>query len=92
LVDAHILGLEWSLKKRESGVFNLGTKNGFSVKEVIEETKNVIDKDFDVETHGRRAGDPAILVADNERAVKILKWEPKFSLRDMIESDYLFRK
>jgi UDP-glucose 4-epimerase len=51
----------------------LGTKNGFSVKEVIAETKKVIDKRFEVDTHGRRAGDPGILVADNERAVRILK-------------------
>ncbi len=92
LVDAHILGLEWSMKTNKSDIFNLGTKTGYSVKEVVEQTKKVINKNFEVDTLGRRAGDPGVLVADNEKASKILKWKPKHSLSDMIESDYLFRK
>ena len=92
LVDAHILGLEWSMKTNKSNIFNLGVKNSYSVKEVIEKTKKVINKNFKVEIHGRRPGDPAILVANNDKALKILKWKPKYSLSDMIESDYLFRK
>lgn len=92
LVDAHILGLEWILKNKKNNIFNLGTKKGFTVKEVVAEAKNVINKRFNVPIKGRRAGDPATLVADNSKAIKILKWKARYSLKDMIESDYLFRK
>ena len=92
LVDAHIMGFKWSLKNNESNIFNLGTKSGYSVKEIIKETELVLRKKINVEVKPRRIGDPDILIANNKRASNILNWKPKHSLGQIIESDYIFRK
>lgn len=87
LADAHILALERLQNGGESTVFNLGNGKGFSVKEVIEVAREVTGRDIKVEEAGRRAGDPAVLIASSEKAVKELKWEPQYnSLERIIES------
>ena len=44
-------------------------------------------KDFAVAEQGRRAGDPAILLASSAKIKKELKWEPQFSkIEDIIET------
>ncbi len=78
LADAHILALEYLLEGKESSVFNLGYGLGYSVKEVIETAKKVTGIDFLVEEAERRPGDPPVLVADNAKIKKVLKWEPKY--------------
>ncbi len=79
LVDAHILALEYLLKGGESNVFNLGNNVGFSVKEIIEKTKEVTKQDIPTKYGERRAGDPAMLVASAEKAKTVLGWEPKYT-------------
>lgn len=86
LAKAHILGMEKMLNENRSLNYNLGSGEGFSVKEVIEKVKKVTGKEFKVETVEKRAGDPAILVADSQKAKKELGWEPGFSLEEIIES------
>ena len=86
LAKAHILGMEKMLKENKSLNYNLGSGEGFSVKEVIEKVKEVTGKDFKVETVEKRAGDPAILVANSEKAKKELGWEPEYSLEEIIDS------
>ncbi len=76
LVDAHILALNYLLKTKKSEVFNLGNGNGFSVQQVIAEAEKVVGKKIAVEVKGRRAGDPAILIADASKAKKLLGWQP----------------
>lgn len=90
LARAHVLGVEYAAKGN-SNTFNLGSKNGFTVKEVLEATEKLGHK-VNYEFGPRRAGDPANLVASNERAVSILNWKPTFSLEEMIESDLNWRK
>ena len=87
LVDAHILAIEKLRKTEESGTYNLGNGNGFSVKEVIEATRKVTGKEIPAVVAPRRAGDPAQLVASSEKAKKELGWKPKYdTLESMIES------
>ena len=83
LAKAHILGMEKMLKENKSLNYNLGSGEGFSVKEVIEKVKEVTGKDFKVETVEKRAGDPAVLVANSEKAKKELGWEPEYSLEEL---------
>lgn len=66
--------------------FNLGTKSGFSVNEIITAFEEVIGRDIDVETVGRRVGDPPLLVADPSKFIKKTKFQYKHSesLHDMI--------
>ena len=86
LAKAHILGMEKMLKENKSLNYNLGSGEGFSVKEVIEKVKEVTGKDFKVETVEKRAGDPAVLVANSEKAKKELGWSPEYSLEEIIKS------
>ncbi|MBS4200421.1 UDP-glucose 4-epimerase GalE [Bacillus sp. FJAT-49732] len=87
LVNAHILAIEKLRKTGESGTYNLGNGNGFSVKEVIETARKVTGKEIPEKVAPRRAGDPAKLVASSEKAKKELGWKPQHdSLESMIES------
>ena len=61
-----------------SVTLNCGYGRGFSVLEVIETVKRVSGVDFKVELAGRRAGDPARIVAASDRARAALKWQPHF--------------
>ncbi len=87
LCDAHLLALELMMKNNKSARFNLGNGKGFSVKQVIDVAKQVSGKDFKVTMEPRRAGDPAVLVADANLATQTLNWQPKFAqLEDIVRT------
>ncbi len=92
LVNAHILGMEWSLKNNQSDIFNLGTGEGYSVQEVLDQAIKVLNINIKNEVGPRRAGDPAKLYSDTSKVRKILGWKPKYTLDEIIESEYNFRK
>jgi len=79
LCDAHLLALQNLLKNSISKKYNLGNGNGFSVQEVIDVAKQVTDKQIKVVDAPRRAGDPAILIADMALAKQELNWQPKYA-------------
>jgi UDP-glucose 4-epimerase len=79
LCTAHLLALEKLIKGSGSKQYNLGNGDGFSVLEVIELTQKITSRDFPVVHADRRAGDPAILVADSTLANLELEWKPEFS-------------
>lgn len=79
LAAAHVLALRYLDSGGESGVFNLGSGEGFSVKEVIDVARAVTGSPIPESLSPRRPGDPARLVASGEKARKILGWEPKQS-------------
>ena len=56
---------------------NVGYGRGYSVLEVIDTVKRVSGVDFEVRLAGRRAGDPATIVASNARIRRELGWEPR---------------
>lgn len=81
LAAAHVEGirmLQDNSQNSFSEVFNVGYKKGFSVKEIIECVKRHCNIDFRVEVQNRRAGDPAILISNNEKLLEKSKWIPKF--------------
>ncbi|WP_106768431.1 UDP-glucose 4-epimerase GalE [Paenibacillus faecalis] len=87
LADAHLRAVDYLRRGEDSNVFNLGNGLGFSVKEVIEVSKQVTGRDIPVVIEARRAGDPAVLVASSEKARNILGWKPAYNkLEDIIES------
>lgn len=92
LAQAHLLALKYLDNGGETNYFNLGTKDGNSVKEVFEACERVTGKTIPTEILPRRAGDPASLVADNTKAKKTLGWEPIKTLDDSIKSAYLWEK
>lgn len=87
LAKAHLLALDRLMKGEPSTIYNLGNGKGFSVKEVIEVSRNVTNREIKSEVAERRAGDPAVLIASSEKAMKELGWNPKFnSLETIIET------
>jgi UDP-glucose 4-epimerase len=78
LVRAHSDALTYLRGGGESVTLNCGYSRGFSVLEVIETVKRVSGVDFQVELTGRRAGDPAQVVAASDRARALLRWQPHF--------------
>jgi UDP-glucose 4-epimerase len=78
LVRAHSDALAYLRGGGDSITLNCGYGRGFSVLELIETVKRVAGIDFPVELRGRRAGDPAQIVASAERARTILGWQPQF--------------
>ena len=85
LADAHVLGLRRLLEGQGSGVFCLGTGAGYSVREMIEASRLVTNRDVPVVIGDRRPGDAAALVCSSTRAREELGWEPQRStLRQMI--------
>lgn len=77
LADAHILAVEKLREGFESNIYNLGSGNGFTVKEMIEAARKVTNHPIPAKVCERRAGDPAKLVASSEKARKELNWQPK---------------
>ena len=70
LCEAHSLALHKMIETDKSARYNLGNGKGFSVKQVIDVAKEVSGNDFKVSIEPRRAGDPAVLVADSTLAQK----------------------
>ncbi|HVA02063.1 MAG TPA: UDP-glucose 4-epimerase GalE [Terriglobia bacterium] len=79
LGEAHVLALEHLAKGGESTALNLGTGQGHSVLEVIAAAGKVSRCPIPSKNGPRRAGDPAVLVADPSKAQKVLGWRPRFS-------------
>lgn len=92
LAKAHVLALDYLEKGGETNFFNLGTNNGNSVKEVFSVCEKVTGEKIPVDIQPRREGDPAILVADNQKAKKVLGWVPEKTLEDSILSAYNWAK
>ena len=74
LAEAHVRALEYLNEGKPSLKCNLGTGIGYSVKEVIAVAQEVTGRDIKVVEEGRRAGDPAALVADVSTAKNVLGW------------------
>ncbi|AHI27726.1 UDP-glucose 4-epimerase GalE [Marinobacter similis] len=89
LAKAHVMALDYMAQGGESSVLNCGYGRGFTVNEVIDVVKAQSGVDFPVEQVGRRAGDPAALMADNARIKATLGWTPDFDNLDTIVSTAL---
>ncbi|MGA2832366.1 MAG: UDP-glucose 4-epimerase GalE [Terracidiphilus sp.] len=87
LADAHLLALkelETPAAAKAGLIFNLGNGQGFSVREVIESARRITGHAIPTETHPRRPGDPAVLVASSEKAISELCWKPRYTKLDEI--------
>jgi UDP-glucose 4-epimerase len=80
LVDAHLLALD--RLDRTLGAFNLGSRDGFSVRQIVKSVEAVTGRPLPVIEAPRRAGDPPVLIGDSTRAKTELGWSPKHSTMD----------
>jgi UDP-glucose 4-epimerase len=87
LAAAHSAALRHLRAGGASDIFNCGYSTGYSVLEVIEAVKRAAGLSFEVRTSGRRAGDPASLVAQSAKIRSALGWQPRFDDLDRIVAD-----
>ena len=93
LASAHSLALKRLMNGGESRIYNLGNGTGFSVKEMIDIARKVTGHEIPAKVAPRRAGDPAILIASSEKAMKELNWKPNFnSVETIIETAWNWHK
>ena len=86
LADAHLLALQHARPGVHS-IYNLGSGTGFSVREVIDCCRRVTGRPIAAVDVERRAGDPAVLIASSEKAMRELGWLPTRTTIDEIVSD-----
>lgn len=79
LAEAHVLALRSMEDKPVQAVFNLGTGQGYSVREIISWVERITGKKVNLRIRPRRRGDVPILMASKEKATRELQWEPRYS-------------
>ena len=86
IARGHVNAYEHSSTQQINEIFNLGSGHGFSAKEILDEIFKILQVETKVEVNARRPGDPPSLVSEISKAKNLLSWEPKYSLKEMIES------
>ena len=87
LIDAHMRALQY-LTPSEHHVFNIGSGTGFSVAQVVASVSRVKGAPLPTVDAARRAGDPAVLVANIDKAEMLLNWRPVRTLDQMVEDTF----
>lgn len=86
LNEAHLLALDYLLNGGKSEIINLGTGTGNSVMEIVKTVQDITGATFDITTGPTRKGEYPKMIASTEKAKSILKWEPKRTLSDSVNS------
>lgn len=90
LVKAHKLAYEYLKKENKSDCFNLGSEQGYSVKEVFDCAQKVTGRNINYEIMPRRDGDAVVLLANSSKAKNILGWKCEKTLEESIKTAYLW--
>ena len=78
LASAHLLALQ-GLEKHETLICNLGSGEGFSVRQIVDLARKVTAHPIPAREMPRRAGDPAVLIASSDKIRRLLGWNPRYS-------------
>ncbi|MCX6560940.1 MAG: UDP-glucose 4-epimerase GalE [Candidatus Aminicenantes bacterium] len=84
LAEAHVLALEHLLAGGAGGVLNLGTNQGYSVRQVLARAERVTGRPVPFVERPRRLGDVPVLLASAEKAERVLGWKRRYSDLDTI--------
>lgn len=79
LAKAHINALNYLDNGGVSTIINLGSESGFSIREIINMTKNITKKDFSIKEGNKRDGDIVVSIASSEKAKNLIKWSQEYS-------------
>lgn len=88
LARAHVSALHYLAGGNDSFCCNLGTGNGSTVREVLDELEKIAGKPVPADPAPRREGDPPSLVADPGLAEKLLGWKAQNDLSDILQDAY----
>jgi UDP-arabinose 4-epimerase len=92
LAEAHSSALGYLDAGGESTAFNLGTGQGYSVRDVTAMVERVSGRKVPVRETGRRAGDPPSLVADARKSAQVMGWRPHHStLQEIVETAWKWK-
>lgn len=80
VANAHIKAVEY-LKTNDKGLFNLGTSNGYTIKEICD-IANV-----EYEMGKKRESDVIVSIADNTKAKEVLGWKPNKTIEDILKEE-----
>lgn len=87
LAEAHVVALDaLEAGSNPQSVYNVGTGNGSSVREVIAALSDALGRPIDAVVGDRRQGDPARLVADVTAARQDLGWKAEYGLKEVAQS------
>jgi UDP-glucose 4-epimerase len=87
LIDAHIKALQ-NLPAGRHEIINLGSGDGYSVKQVIAAAEKAVGHKIAAVESERRAGDPAVLIADVSKANSLLNWSPTRDMDQMVSDTW----
>jgi len=79
IAEAHLLSLEKLIQTQSSDVYNIGNKQGYSVREIIDMVEEITQTKIPYKISQKRRGDPAELIADNSKITEKLNWRAKYS-------------
>jgi UDP-glucose 4-epimerase len=92
LAAAHLLSLH-GLETHEQLICNLGSGEGFSVRDIVNLARKVTGHPIPVRECPRRAGDPAVLIASSDKIRRVLGWTPQYSdVESIIDSAWQWHK
>ncbi len=79
LSDIHLISAKYLIEDGKSNIFNCGYGKGYSVKEVVENFNQILDKKINFEIGPRRDGDSKMIVANSDKFNEYFSWRPKFN-------------
>jgi UDP-glucose 4-epimerase len=93
LAKAHVQAISVCDEKQFKAIpINLGTGNGYSVKEVLDTFQKENDIELNIVYGERREGDITSAYADSSLALKLLNWKPELGLKEMVMSAWNWEK
>ena len=93
LASAHKLALDYLMRGGESAAFNLGTGEGATVKEIAAAVERASSRPLPRVIGPRRAGDPPSLIASNDKARRVLGWEPQHSsVEEIVQTAFAWHR
>lgn len=84
LADAHLAALQYLEAGGQSDAFNLGTGQGYSVKQILAAVEKATERSLNTASQNRRHGDPPVLISDTQKAKAVLNFQPSMSDLDTI--------
>ena len=79
LADIHLVSAKHLITGGQSDLFNCGYGNGYSVKEIIQNLNDILEKDINSKIGPRRPGDSKMIISNIDKFQKYFKWQPKFN-------------